>query len=92
MWWLHSGRFLDKLTDTRAALEAMRNPRVANPSIVPKGSSYGLRIIGLLLTLVLLFGINYVVLSAMAPAFPGAEVAVLIGFILLVANVMPRPT
>ena len=64
MWWLHSGRFLDKLTDTRAALEAMRNPRVANPSIVPKGSSYGLRIIGLILTLILLFVITSVASSA----------------------------
>ena len=66
----------------------MRNPREGYPSIAPKGSSDGLRIIGLILTLVLLFGITYVVLSATAPAFPGAEVAVLIGFILLVANVM----
>ncbi len=47
-----------------------------------------MRIIGLILTLILLFGITYVVLSATGPAFPGAEVAVLIGFILLVANVM----
>ena len=46
-----------------------------------------MRIVGLILTLILLFGITYVVLSATAPAFPGAEVAVLIGFILLVANV-----
>ncbi len=46
-----------------------------------------MRIIGLILTLILLFGITYVALSATAPSFPGAEVAVLIGFILLVANV-----
>ena len=46
-----------------------------------------LRIIGLVLTLVLLFGITYVALSARAPPFPGAEVAVLIGFVLLTANV-----
>ena len=86
MWWLHSGCFPDRLTDTRAALAAMRNPRVG-PLDRAKGGSYGLRIIGLILTLILLFGITYVVLSATAPAFPGAEVAVLIGFILLVANV-----
>jgi Kef-type K+ transport system membrane component KefB len=46
-----------------------------------------LRIIGLVLTLFLLFGITYVAVSAQTPAFPGAEVAVLIGFILLIANV-----
>ena len=36
-----------------------------------------MRIIGLILTLILLFGITSVVLSATGPAFPGAEVAVL---------------
>ncbi|MEE8148065.1 MAG: cation:proton antiporter, partial [Longimicrobiales bacterium] len=46
-----------------------------------------MRIIGLILTLILLFGITYVALSARAPPFPGAEVAVLIGFVLLIANV-----
>jgi Kef-type K+ transport system membrane component KefB len=46
-----------------------------------------LRIIGLTLTLFLLFGITFVAVSARPPAFPGAEVAVLIGFILLIANV-----
>ncbi len=46
-----------------------------------------MRIIGLTLTLILLFGITNVALSAGAPAFPGAEVAVAIGFILLIANV-----
>ena len=46
-----------------------------------------MRIISLILTLILLFGIAYVAMSARAPAFPGAEVAVLIGFILLIANV-----
>ena len=57
------------------------------PSIAPNGSSYGLRVIGLILTLILLFGITYVAFSATGPAFPGAEVAVLIGFVLLIANV-----
>ena len=60
---------------------------MGSSSIAPNGSSFGLRIIGLILTLILLFGITYVALSATAPSFPGAEVAVLIGFILLVANV-----
>jgi hypothetical protein len=46
-----------------------------------------LRIITLILIFVLLFGITYGALSARDPAFPGAEVAVLIGFILLIANV-----
>lgn len=46
-----------------------------------------MRIIGLTLTLFLLFGITFVAVSARPPAFPGAEVAVLIGFILLIANV-----
>ena len=46
-----------------------------------------MRIVSLILTLILLFGITYVAMSARAPAFPGAEVAVLIGFILLIANV-----
>jgi Kef-type K+ transport system membrane component KefB len=46
-----------------------------------------LRIIGLTLTLFLLFGITFVAVSARPPAFPGAEVAVLIGFVLLIANV-----
>jgi hypothetical protein len=41
-----------------------------------------LRIIGLVLTLFLLFGITYVAVSARTPAFPGAEVAVIIGSIL----------
>jgi Kef-type K+ transport system membrane component KefB len=63
---------------------------VAYPSIAPNGGSYGLRIIGLIVTLILLFGIAYVAFSARAPAFPGAEVAVLIGFILLIANVTGR--
>ncbi len=57
------------------------------PSIPRNGRNYGLRIIGLVLTLFLLFGITYVALSATPPAFPGAEVAVLLGFILLIANV-----
>ena len=46
-----------------------------------------MRIIALILNLILLFGITYVALSARAPAFPGAEVAILIGFVLLIANV-----
>ena len=46
-----------------------------------------MRIIGLSLTLLLLFGITFVAFAATEPAFPGAEVAVLIGFVLLIANV-----
>ena len=46
-----------------------------------------MRVIGLTLTLLLLFGITYVALAATEPAFPGAELAVLIGFVLLIANV-----
>jgi len=46
-----------------------------------------LRVIGLTLTLLLLFGITYVAFAATEPAFPGAELAVLIGFVLLIANV-----
>ena len=71
----------------------MGAPDVRNPltpghwSIGPSGECQVVRIIGLSLTLLLLFGITYVALSAAAPAFPGAEVAVLIGFILLIANV-----
>ena len=60
---------------------------MAYASIALNGRNYGLRIIGLILTLILLFGITYVALSARAPPFPGAEVAVLIGFVLLIANV-----
>jgi len=45
------------------------------------------RIVGLVLVLVLLFGITYVSFAAVEPSFPGAEVAVLIGFLLLIANV-----
>jgi hypothetical protein len=41
-----------------------------------------LRIISLILTLILLFGIAYVAMLARDPAFPGADVAVLIGSIL----------
>ncbi len=46
-----------------------------------------MRIIALILNLFLLFGITYIAMSATTPPFPGAEVAVLIGFILLIANV-----
>ena len=46
-----------------------------------------MRVIGLTLTLLLLFGITFVTFAATEPAFPGAEVAVLIGFVLLIANV-----
>ena len=46
-----------------------------------------MRIIGLSLTLLPLFGITFVAFVATEPAFPGAEVAVLIGFVLLIANV-----
>jgi len=45
------------------------------------------RVIGLSLTLLLLFGITFVAFAATEPAFPGAELAVLIGFVLLIANV-----
>ena len=65
----------------------MRNPLAWAPLDHTESCSYGLRIIGLILTLVLLFGITSVALSATAPAFPGAELAVLIGFVLLIANV-----
>ena len=46
-----------------------------------------MRVIGLSLTLLLLFGITFVAFEATAPAFPGAELAMLIGFVLLIANV-----
>ncbi len=46
-----------------------------------------MRVIGLSLTLLLLFGITFVAFAATEPAFPGAELAVLIGFVLLIANV-----
>jgi len=46
-----------------------------------------LRVIGLTLTRLLLFGITYVAFAATEPAFPSAELAVLIGVVLLIANV-----
>jgi hypothetical protein len=51
---------------------------------------FSLRVIGLTLTLLLLFGITYVAFAATEPAFPGAELAVLIGFVLLIANLLKR--
>ena len=49
-----------------------------------------MRVIGLTLMLFLLFGITYVAFAAPEPAFPGAELTVLIGFVLLIANVAGR--
>ena len=46
-----------------------------------------MRVIGLSLTLLLLFGITFVAFAVTEPSFPGADVAVLIGFVLLIANV-----
>jgi Kef-type K+ transport system membrane component KefB len=45
------------------------------------------RVVGLVVVLVLLFGITYVSFAAVEPSFPGAEVAVLIGFVLLIASI-----
>jgi Kef-type K+ transport system membrane component KefB len=45
------------------------------------------RVVGLTIVLTMLFGITYVTFAAEEPTFPGAELSVLIGFILLIANV-----
>lgn len=45
------------------------------------------RLVNLSVTLVLLFGVTFVALSAPPAPFAGAELAVLMGFLLLVANV-----
>lgn len=45
------------------------------------------RVVGLMVVLVLLFGITYVSFASVEPSFPGAEVAVLLGFVLLIASI-----
>jgi Kef-type K+ transport system membrane component KefB len=45
------------------------------------------RVVGLTMVLVMLFGITFVSSAAEEPSFPGAEISVLLGFVLLIANI-----